>query len=104
MPYKSDSLYIAHTKHDRRIKLSEDDKKEIRLLSKSGLSQRVLARRFEVSRRLIQFIINPECQEENLKRRKERGGWSVYYSTEKHRQYIKNHRRYKHKLYVDKEL
>ena len=101
MPYKSEKIKIAGTKHDRRIKLTEQDKIDIR---KSNLSQRKLAAMYNVSRRLIQFVLSPEKLKDNIKRRNENGGSKKYYVKEKHKDYMKNHRRYKQKLYIDGQL
>jgi transposase len=101
MPFKSEEIKIHHTKHDRRIKLTDEDREQIRTL---GLSQRALARMFGVSRRTIQFILHPEKLEENKKQRKERGGWKQYYNKEKQTEYIREHRQYKQKLYLKGEI
>jgi hypothetical protein len=104
MPYKFETkkLIIPLT-YDKRRKLNDIDKEDIRSLSRNGYSQRQLARLYNVSRRLIQFIIDPRKLEENIERRKERGGSSQYYDTESNTNYIKKHRRYKKDLY-DKNL
>lgn len=105
MPYKCEKIKIEHTKHDRRIKLTDDDKKLIVWLrEEEQLSQRVLASQFNVSRRTIQFILSPEKLVENKKRRDERGGSKIYYSKETHKEYMKDHRHYKQKLYVKGEI
>ena len=59
MPYLSEKIKIAGTKFDRRIKLTEEQKKEIKELSSAGLSQRKIAAIYKVDRRLISFIVNP---------------------------------------------
>jgi len=95
MPYKfeTDKIHLPKSK-DRRRKLTEADKQEIRNLS-DYLSQRELAKQFNVSRRTIQFILDPEKLKQNKLRRKERGGTAIYYDADKHREYTKTHRRYK---------
>ena len=60
MPYKSEQIKIAGTKHDKRIKLTKDDKNAIIILTQKGYSQRKLAILFGVSRRLIQNTIKPQ--------------------------------------------
>ena len=105
MPYLSEDIIIAHTKHDKRIKLTDDDKELIRWLSEEEkLSQRALASRFNVSRRTIQFVLNPEKLIENKKRRAERGGWKQYYDKEANTDYQREHRNYKQSLYVKGEI
>ena len=104
MPYKSEKLKIAGTKFDRRIKLTNEQREEIKELYSAGLSQRKIAAIYKVDRRLISFIINPASYEENLQRRKERGGTKIYYKKEKHKNYIKQHRRYKQDLKLKGDL
>lgn len=103
MPYKSDSIKIEGTKYDRRRKLTEDDRQDIIKLS-AELSVHQLAKNFNVSRRLVQFILYPERHEENLIRRRARGGSKAYYSTEKNTKAKREHCRYKHKLYLEGKI
>ena len=102
MPYKSEKIKIEGTSFDRRIKLTINDKEEIKRLS-SDHSQRYLAKMFNVSRRTIQFIIDPNKHIENLKRRAEKCGSKQYYDREKQTQSIREHRKYKNDLFK-KEL
>lgn len=60
MPYQSDKIPIAGTKHDRRSKLNQDERNAVIILVQKGYSQRKLAAMFRVSRRLIQSIIKPQ--------------------------------------------
>ena len=104
MPFKSDKIKLPE-KFDRRVKLTQEDKSEICFLKYSeNLSQRQLARLFGVSRRTIQFVLYPEKLEENKKRREERGGWQQYYDKDKHRDSMKNTRRYKNRLFKKGEI
>ena len=100
MPYKSEKIKIEGTKYDRRVKLSEAQKQEIRV-NKLDLSQRKLANMYGVSRRTITFILDPEKLKKNIEARKLRGGSKIYYDREKHNTYMKEHRTYKHKLHKD---
>jgi hypothetical protein len=97
MPYKSEKIKIAGGKYDRRVKLTSEQKKEIHA-NELGLSQRKLAVNYGVSRRTIQFILDPEKLKENLKRRKERGGSKQYYNKEEWVKTMKEHREYKQDL------
>lgn len=97
MPYKSEKIKISGTKFDRRIKLTEEQKNEIIAL-RGIISQRKCALMFNVSRRTIVFLWNPEKLEQNKARRQERGGWRQYYDKKKHRESMKNTRRYKQEL------
>ena len=81
----------------RSIKLSKEQKKEVlKIRNATGLSQRKLADLFGVSRRTIQFILNPEDYERNKKMSAERN--HKYYKHEKNRQYIKRTRDYRKEL------
>ena len=86
-----DSLRVP-TQHDKRRKLSDEDKLLIRELSAQGQSQRKLANQFGVSRRLIQFIIDPAKLQANRQSRLDRGGEHQYYDKDKHTQYMQTHR------------
>lgn len=81
---------------DRRRKLSDEDKEMIK--NTNGCSQRKLAKQFGVSRRTIQFILDPQKKLDNIERRKERGGWKQYYDKDKHAQFVREHRRYKNAI------
>jgi len=116
MPSKLDKIPINNELLDRRVKLTHDQKVEIRLLVadhstrvKLGLlgvaiSQRILARRYGVSRRTIQFVLMPHMLVENIKRREERGGSKQYHDTDKRREYMRNHRAYKKELHLAGKL
>ena len=100
MPRKSDLIPIANEELDRRVKLTSSDKIQIKQLYESGeYSQRGLARMFSVSRRSIQFIIDPDKLEANKQRRAELGGSKRYYDKEKHTKAIREHRQYKDQLF-----
>lgn len=103
MPFKSEKIKIEGTPNDRRRKLSEEQKKAIRE-NKLGLSQRKLAAIYKVSRRTIQFILDPKKLEENRKRRAERGGWEQYYDKEKNTKAVRKTRRHKQILFKAGEI
>jgi len=97
MPYKCEKLHIPKDK-DRRIKLTDEQRQEIRD-SYPDFSQRQLAKKFGVSRRLITFILDPQKLKRNIEARNLKGGSSQYYTKESQKVYIKTHRHYKHSLY-----
>lgn len=103
MPYKTEKMTLPR-ELDRRVKVTDEDRAEIRRLHKEGVAIREIARRFEgkTSRRNIQYILFPERLAENRKRREERGGWRQYYDKETHRKQVREHRRYKHKVLTEK--
>jgi transposase-like protein len=100
MPYLSEKAKLT-SKYDHRRKLSEQDKEDIIHLHARGQSIHSLARDYRVSRRTVQFIIYPERMTENLRLRLERGGSTVYYNREKQTKSVREHRRYKQKLYKE---
>ena len=99
MPYTSEKIKLPR-KYDRRVKLSKEDREEIKELYGS-VSQRKLAKRYNVSRRLIIFIGDPEKYKRNKELRKD-STW--YYNKEKNKNYMKRHRRYKQQLYLEGKI
>ena len=105
MPYKSEKVKIEKTKYDKRVKLTPEKKVEIKeMYERGGISQRELAKKFGVSRRLIVFCIHPEKLEANYQRRVERGGSKFYYDRLKHNEYMKTHRQHKQKLFIEGKI
>lgn len=106
MPYKFeiDKLLIP-THKDKRVKLNSEQKKEIVALYATGnYSQRELAKKYAVSRRLIQFVINPKKLEDNIQKRNDRGGSKQYYNKKANTIAKNKHRKYKRELYSSGEL
>ena len=102
MPRKSDKIAIDNEELDRRVKLTAEDKEEIIALyknGKGGLSQRGLARRYGVSRSLIQIIVNPERTRQVKETFKKNQKDGRYYDREKHTEQMRQHRDYKKELY-----
>ena len=99
MPRKTDTIPINNELLDRRVKLTQDDKKLIVWLrEEEQISYQKLANRFGVSKRSIIFICRPELKAKDLENRKKRGGSKLYYNREKHTQSIREHRDYKKEL------
>lgn len=105
MPYKSEKKNVAGTQYDSRVKLTGEDKDRIRwLYYNTETSQRKLAKQFGVSRRLIQFITDPEkekkCKEQFAERQKD----GRYYDREEHNKQIKRLRAKKQKLHLEGKI
>ena len=96
MPYKTEKIRIDCPFLDRRTKLLPCQREMVKYWREQGSSQRMLAKMFNVSRRLIVFVLDDEKYQKNLERRQERGGTKQYYDKEKHSAYIKSHRKDKH--------
>lgn len=106
MPYKSEKIKISGTKHDRRQKLTPEQKDEIRhLYYTSNTSQRKLAKRFGVSRRLITFILDVDREERNQRLLKQRKAKGLYKQSKEQRTAImRDYRHYKQQLFLHGEI
>lgn len=102
MPYKSEKVRIVSTEYDRRRKLSDQDKEDIKELV--GMAIRGIARMYGVDKRLIQFILYPERYAKNLADRRARGGSMQYYDKEKHTESMRKHRHYKQQLFLEGKI
>ena len=103
MPYKSEKIKLQGLQ-DRRRKLTDEQKLEIKALySSGGFSLNQLAKQYEVSKKTILLIVNPESKAKNDAYIKEH--WREWQeSKEKHAESIAKTRRYKHELYLKNEL
>lgn len=101
MPRKSEKIKIAGTSYDRREKLSESERAEIRERYKNeSLSTRKLAAEYGVSRRLITFILDPDKYNrarEQFKERRKDGRYKQ--SPEEWAATMREHRNYKNELF-----
>jgi hypothetical protein len=98
MPLKTDKLALDCPFLDSRCKLLPCQIEMIFHYRKEGYSNNKLAAKFSVSKRTIQFILDPEKLVENKKRRAERGGSKIYYVKEEHVDSMKRHRHKKYQL------
>jgi len=105
MPYKAEKIKLSR-EQDRRVKLTDEQREEIKHKYSTGLySQRALAREYNVSRRLITFIIDDNKYKRAKEQFKERRKDGRYKETkEKHAAIMREHRQYKHTLYKRGEL
>lgn len=77
---------------DRRRKLTDEQRDEIKALYAKGRSKRSLGKQYGVYDSTIDLIINPE---KHLAKRRSID-WSQYICHEKHALVMREHRRYKH--------
>lgn len=105
MPYKSEKIKLSK-EQDRRIKLTDEQRQEIRDKYATGLySQRNLASEYNVSRRLITFVLDDEKRKKCAEAFKERKSDGRYKPTkEEWAKTMREHRRYKQELYLKGEL
>ncbi len=100
MPYKAEKAGLIKPEDDRRVKLTDEQREQIRELYKlPDYSHRRLAGEFKVSRRLIQFIVDPEKQAAAKAGYSERRKDGRYYDKDKHAEAIREHRHHKNDLY-----
>lgn len=100
----ADKVVINNPKLDRRVKLTDEDRENIVKEYKMGIiSQRGLAAKYGVSRRTIQFVLDPEQARIVKEQYKERRKDGRYYNKEKHRESMRKHREYKKSL-IEKNL
>lgn len=99
MPYKSERKgLVIPRKFNRNIKLSEEDKRAIVDARRFGTTYQKIADQFGVSKKRVMQICNPEIEERDRKRFKEYQKDGRFYDKEKHRNYMKKHRKYKYTL------
>lgn len=91
---------------DRRYKLNDLQRIEIKQKYKTGnYSQRRLAKEYNVSRRLISFILDENKRkksDEQLKIRRSDGRYKA--DKEKRANAVKNYRQYRRQLYINGKL
>lgn len=105
MPRKSDNIPINNQKLDKRVKLLPSDKEIIKREYETGLySINGLSKKWNVSKRTIQFILFPERLEKVKQQYKERRKDGRYYDKDKHTEYVREHRNYKNELYKQNKI
>lgn len=102
MPYKSEKLRIANTIYDRRRKLLDFQKEYIKWLrEEENLSYQKIADMFNVSKKCIIFVCNPDKYKKTLCENKERRKDDRYKKDKTYWANIKRgYRYYKQSLYL----
>lgn len=97
MPSKVDKFTVGE-EYDRRRKLTDEQRDEIiRKYATGEYSYNKLAKEYNVSKKLIMLIINPESKKRNDERIK--AHWKDYVGTKEERAKIaREHRAYKKQL------
>lgn len=103
MPYKSEKIKLSK-EQDRRVKLTDEQRAEIKELYETGCySLNDLAKAFNVSKKTILLIVNKDSAEKAKQYRKEH--WREWQRTgEEWNEIVREHRKYKQKLYKDGKL
>ncbi len=104
MPYTHETNHLKLIGlQDRRRKLTDKQKTEIIRFRNEGWSLMKLAKEFEVSKKTILLIVNPEFKAKNDKYIKDH--WKEFQQTrEEHNESVKKTRRYKQELFLKGEL
>jgi hypothetical protein len=104
MPFKSEKAQLINTEFDRRVKLTAEQKEDIKYMhNELGYSGRQLAREFGVSKSRIQQIYNPEREKKVRQQRKE-FAYRYKQTKEDRAETMRNHRRYKEKLFKEGKI
>lgn len=103
MPYKSEKFKLKGLQ-DRRKRLTDNQRKQIEELYQTGnYSLNDLAKQFSVSKKTILLIVNKDSADRERQYRKEH--WRDYQKTgEERNEIVREHRRYKQKLYKEGKL
>lgn len=100
MPCKSEKIKLPR-EYDRRVKLTDEQREDIRAEYATGTtSTRILAAKYKVSRRTIQYTIYPERYKrakEQFKERRKDGRYKP--KKEEWAATAREHRHYKQELY-----
>lgn len=104
MPYIHEVNHIKLVGlQDRRRKLTDEQKAEIIRLRDDGWSLMKLAKEFDVSKKSILLIVNPESKAKNDKYIKD--NWRKFQKTkEKNAEAVRKTRLYKQELFLKGEL
>ena len=103
MPFKSEKLPLG--KYDRRVKLNDVQRDEIKELRKQGISYAKIAKQYDVSKSLIILVCNPDIAERkriaSMQRHRE-GRYTPI--KEEWAAIMREHRKYKHQLYKEGKI
>lgn len=101
MPYKTEKLKLDDEFFDKRIKMIACKKEMALYWRMQGWSYGKIAKMFSVSKKTIMLLLDKEIKQRHQEYSKD--AWKKYYSKEKHKEFIKTHRKHKHKLLKDVE-
>ena len=104
MPYTHETNHLKLVRlQDRRRKLTDEQKIEIARLRDEGWSLMRLTKEFEVSKKLILLIVNPESKAKNDQYIKDH--WREFQQTrEAHNEAVKKTRHHRQELFLKGEL
>lgn len=103
MPYISNNINIEGSQYDRRKKINDTQREEIKRLRLSGLTYREIAEMYKCHRETIINICNPDIAEQKRIADRERRRKRNYTQAEK-AAIQREHRAYKHKLHKEGKI
>lgn len=102
MPYKIDTEHKILPKikwFDRRYKLTLEDREDIlKVFNEWNVTQTYLALKYNISRKTIYYILNPDKLIIDKENYKIRAKWWVYYNKENQKLAMRETRRYRYKI------
>jgi hypothetical protein len=102
MPAIVDKLTIKCDFLDKRVKLLPCQRERMRWMWENGMSQNQLAKKYNVSKRLIQFCIHPDKAEQARADFLKRQADGRYYNKERHTEHMRAHRQHKREVLINK--
>lgn len=103
MPFKSEKLPLG--KYDRRVKLNDVQRDEIKELRQQGLSYAKIAKQYDVSKSLIIMVCNPDIAERKRLTFIELSREGRYKPDKEERaEIMREHRQYKEKLHKEGKI
>ena len=105
MPYISEKISIKNTRFDRRRKISNKQREEIKKLRLSGLTYQAIANVYGCSKSLVIDICNPDIAERKRIATRDRHREGRYtYTKAEWAAVQREHRAYKHKLHKEGKI
>ena len=99
MPFISQRIKLPK-ELDRRLKLTDKQRKEVIQIYEKGVSLRGLAKIYRVDRKTIKNVVDFKAYRKQLQKYKDEQHWKKYYNTKKNTIKQKEYRDYKHDLYL----
>ena len=99
MPSLTENIRINDPFMDRRTRLLPCQKEMVHYWHSRGSSIHSISKLFHVNKRLIQFELFPERKLRNIQLRQDRVGTNGYYNKAEHTIAMRDHRKYKSKLF-----
>lgn len=103
MPNKNRLPHIPPA-FDRRRIVTEEMAEEMLAMYRDGASLHSIAREFSVDRKTVKRYVIPGYKNTEYEKRNNAKVWLEYYDRDKHREYMRSHRRHKRELELSNKL